>query len=207
MVTAATQKRQTKAAKVETAKAEEFIEQATEEVKTRRKRGEYTCTKEDIERERDERGLSWKQVAVNLGLGSPGAARKAYSDLTGRPHNTSNPVVNRAPRGSGSSTVALLTPLWDDDSDQDEIIEKVQGEWIPESGSGKTYVPGHFRGSTITVRRKSLYTQNEYEETLRVSRIDKFAYDGKNEDGPLVVHLVGDTGFRCFKVTDIVAVR
>lgn len=189
--------------------AEEFIEDAKAKAKRRSTKDGWPCTAEDLTRERDERGLSWKQVAVNLNLGSPGQARKAYTELTGKPHNESNPIVNRAPRGSGTGTAKLLTPLWDDDSDQDEIIDKIQGPWVDPVGEPgqKNYTPGHYRGSVITIRRPSLYGGPTYEETMRVNRLEKFVFDGKDEDGPLVMHMHTDTGWRCFRVTDVVAVR
>lgn len=44
---------------------------------------DYAFTAEDIKRERDELGQSWRQVANNLDLANPGQARKAYTELTG----------------------------------------------------------------------------------------------------------------------------
>lgn len=206
MTSTGTQKRATAKAKEGAAQAEVFIDKAVETAKRRSKSEGWPCTAEDIINERDTRGLSWKQVAVNLKLGSPGQARKAYTELTGKPHDTSTPIVNRAPRGSGVGTGQVLTPLWDDESDQDEIIERVQGPWVPEARQGKDIIPGHFRGSTITVRRQ-VRGGPVWEETMRVMRIDRFAYDGKDEDGPLVVHVSTETGWRCFRVAEIVAVR
>lgn len=81
----------------------------------KRKRGstEYEFTAEDIERERDQKQQSWKQVATALGLKTPGGARKAYSVLTGRDHSTS--VLNgRTTRSSGGEMVKgeAMKPIW-----------------------------------------------------------------------------------------------
>lgn len=46
------------------------------------------CTKEDLIRVRDTEQKSWAKVAQELGLGSPGAARRAYT-LAVRPHTES----------------------------------------------------------------------------------------------------------------------
>jgi hypothetical protein len=163
---------------------------ATEVVKVRSKNA--TCTAEDVVRERDERGLSWKQVAINLELGSPSAARTAYTRLTGRPHNESNTEVKRAPRLPKSVVRAerrkTLHPKWTDDSDQDEIIERIDG-------------------SVIVVRR--VFRKIELpEERIAVGRIDSFRFDGANQDGPLCVTIIDreTSASRTFRVADIVEV-
>lgn len=169
---------------------------------------ELTITEADIVRERDERGLSWKQVAINLGLGNPGAARRAYAELTGRPHDSSQPLLARAPKGSGARKT--LTPLWDDDSDQDEIEAKLNGPWVEESGEGKNYKPGHWTGSFIKVRRSLARAGDaadlEWTDELHVSRTAAFTY-GPEGDQPLQVTVFAANGAsHTYRVSDILAV-
>ena len=54
--------------------------------------------KDDLVRLRDTEQNSWANVAAALGLGSPGAARRAYSALV-RPHTDS--VLDGRPQGEG----------------------------------------------------------------------------------------------------------
>ena len=61
-------------------------------------KAEQTITKEDLVRLRDKEQNSWAVVASTLGLGSPGAARRAYSSLV-RPH-TESTLAGR-PQGEG----------------------------------------------------------------------------------------------------------
>lgn len=168
----------------------------------RRKASEgWPCTAEQITQERDVNGYSWRQVAANLGLENPGQARKAYTELTGRHHSESNPVTNRAPKGSMTRGGRKVhNPKWNDDSDQDEIIEMLTD-------------------ATITVER-SPYGCKIIED-VQVYRVDRLYYEGKDEDGPLAVCLTqqppdgdgdarkGARGYpvRSFRVADIVAVR
>jgi len=130
----------------------------------------------DLTRERVERGLSWKQVAINLNLGSTYAARHAWRLLTGTAPTEAqpvNPVRKRRSTGLGAVSGvngprATLTPIWNDDSDQDEIY-------------------GRINGADITVQR-TLKGMELPLETFHVGRVVKFAFDGKEEDGPLVIH-------------------
>lgn len=183
---------------------EEFM--ATAVAETKRRKRVITCSAEDIIRERDERGLSWAQVAANLDLGSPGAARKAYTDLTGRPHTDSQMQGRRAPRGSGVRVSGRKTfaVQWDDDSDQDEIETRLNGVWVEESGEpgSKSYVPGHWSGSTITVHRKYGI------EEVRVGHVMAFSF-GKDGNKPLTVEIREGSNhcFRAFYVRDIKEVR
>lgn len=205
MVTAATQKRQRKTKAAEEAKAEEFIAEAVADAKKngKRKRGEWPCTAEDIIAERDHKGQSWKQVAINLDLGSPGQARKAYSELTGVPHDQSQPLVHRT-RSTGAGR-KKNHPQWDDDSDQDAITDALNGPWIEAKGSGKDYVPAHWRGSVITVSRT--VGNGTFDEEVVVKYVTEFTF-GKEGDQPLQVWLVQDNGAsRCFRVADITEVR
>jgi type II secretory pathway pseudopilin PulG len=128
------QTRSHKAEKKAAAQASTFIENALEEVKRKRrsKSEGWPCTAEQITAERDTKGLSWKQVAVNLGLPNPGAARSAYTELTGRPHSDAAPVRQRAARSTTSvNGVRHKRNLveWNDDTDQDEMIEALTHHW------------------------------------------------------------------------------
>lgn len=157
----------------------------------------WPCTAEQIKEERDLKGYSWRQVAKNLGLDNPGQARKAYTELTGIHHSDSNPVTNRAPKGSMTrGGRAVTNPKWDDESDQDEILERLED-------------------ATITVRRERYgFT---FDEDVIVFRVVEIFYDGKDETGPLAVTVAQQVGerpksrrgvpVRTFRVSDIVAVR
>lgn len=63
------------------------------------------ATKADLIRLRDTEGNSWAKVADVLGLGSPGAARRAYSAAV-RPH-TESVLAGRARPGSDVTPVHL----------------------------------------------------------------------------------------------------
>lgn len=202
----------TRKAKRETAKAEDAIRAATEAVlngtaPTKPKRSaidkqvaELGITAEAITAERDGAGRSWAIVAKNLGLASPGAARSAYTLLTGRAHQDST-GIKRAPRGTASRAVS--SPGWDDDSDQEAIEAALNGRWIEEHGSGKDYVPAHWSGSDIAVQRM----KGAFTEEVRVKRVTAFSF-GKDGTQPLQVSLIQDNGAaRCFFVTDITEVR
>ena len=187
----------------EVAAAEEFIDGAVEKVTRQRAPRTYDFTSDDIIRERDHKGQTWRKVAQILGLGNPGAARTAYTTLTGVQHNQSQPLVKRQPKGSFSGK-GVDRPGWDDDTDQDEIIERVQGEWIPPHGEGKNYTPGHFRGSFVSVRRNHFGVSCR--EDISVARIVGFNFDYEDH---LEVEVVDrDNGARrTFYVTDIYEVR
>jgi hypothetical protein len=184
-----------------TAMAEAFIALAVEETVKRTRAKEPTCTAEQIVEQRDTLRLGWRQVAANLELGSPGAARRAYTKLTGRPHNESAPVQRRSARSTTSAAGTRLrtsAPQWDDDSDQDEIMEAIT-----------------HRDITVARVAKGIAFPDE---TVHVSRIIRFAFDGPEQDGDLVVHVYtkhlcqcrladkrdADTGVaRTFRVADI----
>lgn len=208
-VTAGTQKRQAKKAKAEAAKAETFVDGEVAKAKGKRAKP-ITCTAEEIVAERDGKGLSWAQVAINLNLGSPGAARRTYTQLTGKPHTDSQMSGKRAPRGSRASGRKLAKPDWNDDTDQDEIIGKLQGAWHEPSGDPgtKNYVPGHWTGSNIAVSRTLGGRLKPYEEEVAVARVVEFSF-GKNEDQPLQVTVIDrESGAqRCFFVSTIISVQ
>ena len=96
--------------------------------KRRKSEASYTFTAEDISKLRDEQGLSWRQVAINLDLGGPSAARTAYTALTGRDYRETVMTGRRIKTESGSakiSTRKVYAPEWTDESDQDEIIDRM----------------------------------------------------------------------------------
>jgi hypothetical protein len=66
---------------------------------------EYEFTAKRIEKLRDEDHLSWAKVAEALSLGSPGAARRAYTALV-RPH-TESVLPGGSRSGSGLTPVDL----------------------------------------------------------------------------------------------------
>lgn len=166
----------------------------------------YTFTTQDIEKARDIQALSWAKVAEALGLKSPSAARKAYTELTGRPHNTSTPIVARKPRSkaAGSSggsarsaspnaVVVDTHPHWHVDSDQDEIIAKLTPLY---GDDGKaTYIP------VITVERTGGFT-----ESVGIQQL--IAFDFSKDEKHLAVSLYDafNGAYRCFYVDHIIGV-
>jgi hypothetical protein len=197
--------RQTTAARrqrKEAAAAEEFIDGAVQETR-RRAQPTYNFTAEDIIRERDTNAQSWRKVAQVLGLGNPGAARRAYTALTGLAHDTSQPLVQRQPKGSFSGK-PVARPDWDDDTDQDEIIQRMQGEWHAPRQEGKKYIPGHYDGCLVSIHRNHFGVNCT--EDISVARVVGFKFD---YDDHLEVEVVDrDSGARrTFYVTDIAKVR
>lgn len=189
-----------KAAKA-TAAAEAFIDSKVTETIKRNRQRIIECTAEDIVRERDERGLSWAQVAANLNLGSPSGARSAYTKLTGRPHNESQPLLTRSSKNLLGKHTKANSVQWDDDTDQDDIIAAIT----------------HHR---IVVRRKVGELELP-DEMVHVSRIERFEY-GNGGFGELQVVLYTKDACECqvkdprdadygtarsFRVRDIVEVR
>lgn len=71
---------------------------------------------------RDNQQLSWAKVAEAIGVGSPGAARRLYSQLV-RPHTES--VLEGRSRGE-----AKVTPVNLADADLDAIREAIVGKTI-----------------------------------------------------------------------------
>lgn len=204
-----TQTTRTRKAKKEAAKAEEFIEAATEAASNgkgkRRPRGEWPCTAEQIVAERDHAGRSWAQVAVNLGLGSPGQARKAYTALTGKPHHESQMTGKRASKAVARGR-KVQSPGWDDETDQTEIEARLNGEWVEASGSGNQFIPAHWTGSDIVVQRTS--GSYVYEEEIQVKYVTEFTF-GLRGDCPLGVTFIDrfTGGFRTIRVAEIIQVR
>jgi hypothetical protein len=163
---------------------------ATSTPKRRNRQDGYTFSAEDIVQARDTQGLSWRQVAVNLNLGSPSAARSAYTALTGRHHSESGTAVRRSTAGTvgtaKANTRKVYAPAWTDESDQDEIIERLPG-------------------SRITVQRTIKGTTTL--EELLVGKVRKLTWDGAAEH--LCVHFVDREtgGTRSVLVQDIQEVR
>lgn len=175
---------------------------------TRRSKNQpWPCTAEDLIRERDEKGLSWKQVSTNLDLGNPSAARRAYTELTGRHHSDSQPIVKRAPKGHNNTGRKMFQPMWNDDSDQAEIEIKLNGSWVEAKGEPgtKNYRPGHWSGSRMTVRRS--LAGREWDEEVFVSWVSAFTY-GPEGDQPLQITIVDrDNGAsRTFRAESIISV-
>lgn len=123
-------------------------------------------TAEQIVQARDRDGLSWRDVANVLGLGSPGRARKAYSDLTGKPHNSSVMQGRRAKRASSRRRQVHVNPKWDDDTDRQTIVDSITG-------------------STIYVLRK----HGDEPEEIRVARVLRF--DDADPSRPAVEFIEG----------------
>lgn len=139
-----------------TAQAEAFIDAAVGTAVKRSRQRTLSVTAEELMRERDVKGLSWAQVAANLGLGSPGAARSAYTALTGKAHDTSQPLLKRSSKNLVGRHTAQKEVEWDDDTDQEEII---------------TAITHH----NILVRRMTAGLELP-EEVLHVSRVQRFEY-------------------------------
>ena len=79
-------------------------------------------TKADLVQLRDKDQNSWANVAQALGLGSPGAARRAYSALV-QPHTAS--VLDGRPQGEGK-----VQPVQLADADLEAVREAIVGRRI-----------------------------------------------------------------------------
>lgn len=84
---------------------------------------EYPFTAESIASLRDGSHLSWAKVAEALKLGSPGAARRAYSVLV-RPH-TDSVLPGRTTTGKGVTPVTFT-----DGTTLDELREAIAGRTV-----------------------------------------------------------------------------
>lgn len=194
------------------ADVDEFMAAVADGKPTRQRRQAPACTAAEIVAERDGKGLSWRQVAINLNLGSPSAARSAYTELTGKPHTSSvlaGGTRRTRHRSLSTSRRKVHAGLaWTDDTEQDEIEAKLNGEWIEAIGDpeNKNYVPAHWSGSTILVVQK--YKTIEWVEELRVHYCVEFTF-GKDGKQPLQVTVIGgdEKAFRSFYVANIKEVR
>jgi len=160
-------------------------------------------------------GLSWKAVGETLGIGSPSATRKAYTELTGRHHNDIEGVAQvqrqpRAPRGSGGTTAddagkpavapvrkhrPKLDPEWNAESDQDAIIEALS----PVLGPG-----GVVKSMTrIKVRRMGYKTDHVVEEDHKIRKLIGLTWN--KDETELVVEFHDDYNhaYRAIRVQDI----
>ena len=99
---------------------------------------------------RDQQQLSWAKVAEAVGLGSPGAARRAYSALV-RPHTESVLPTRFAGEGKGKG----LQP-------------------VDLTGLGKDQVGEVIAGRTIVVQRK------DRTEEIHVARVTSVKGDAIN---------------------------
>ena len=96
---------------------------------TSEKTNKYTFTAEQITDLRDQQQQSWRTVAQALDLGSPGAARRAYTALV-RPHTES--VL------AGRTTASNVTPVSLAGLDVDAIREQIAGRIIVVDRKGNT---------------------------------------------------------------------
>ncbi len=85
---------------------------------------EYPFTAESIAALRDAQQLSWAKVAQALKLGSPGAARRAYSTLV-RPHTESILTARQAGTNGKVHPVTLT-----DEATLDELRDAIAGRTI-----------------------------------------------------------------------------
>lgn len=136
---------------------------------TRKPRGPktYTFTADQLREARV--GRSWADVAKMLDLPNPGAARKAWLDLTGEPHTSAPELVGKRARRGSSSSARLAAPKWGDLTDRQEIVDRLMG-------------------STITVKA-SAYGDTGATETLHVGKVKK--YDDTDPSRPAVVFVEG----------------
>ncbi len=93
----------------------------------------YPFTAADIAALRDDQRLSWAKVAAALDLGSPGAARRAYTALV-RPH-TDSVLPGRLPG------TAKVTPVHLVDADLATITEAIVGRTILVERKGGKHEP------------------------------------------------------------------
>jgi hypothetical protein len=188
------------------AKADGTVEVTTEPVEapksTRKPRGkvEYTFTAEDIRAARSEgSGRSWADIAKLLGLPNPGAARKAWAELTGTSHTEAPALVGRATKGARSSA-RLVTPKWDANADGDSVIAALEGAHIVV----KSTLYGNETTEDLNVAFVTEYDESGDEPT--VTFIEGMLHKGKDGENLLDgKHSTGAT--RTIAVSRIVEVR
>ena len=105
-------------------------------------------TADDIARLRDDEQNSWAKVANALGLGSPGAARRAYTALV-RPHTES--VLEGRTRSA-----ANMTPIHLDGADLETVRKLIVDRTIVvqrRDGTEDMYVAkaANLKGDTINI--------------------------------------------------------
>jgi hypothetical protein len=151
-----------------TAQLNAKLKEANEPAKPKRVRKAkgWSITADQIVEARDGQGLSWADVAKVLELGNPGAARRAYTELTGRDHSTSVMAGKRASSGSGGSRLTL--PTWDANADRQTVVDRLTGSKI--------------------IVKSSLYG-NESTEDLFVAQVKRF--DDTDPERPAVEFIEG----------------
>lgn len=115
---------------------------------TTTKNTEVTIHAKDIARLRDEEQMSWAKVASALGLGSPGAARRAYTALV-KPHRES--ILAGSTRNART-----MKPLHLDGADLEAIKDLITEQTIVvqrKDGTEDMYVAKitSIKGDTINV--------------------------------------------------------
>lgn len=104
---------------------------------------------EQVVKLRHEDKLSWRIIANQLDLGSPGKARAVYTAHTGRPHNEA-PDVIRATKSRRESDPAATNPVFQEDAEYGDIKgafkkgAKVEVKYS--HGTIETYEVGVFKG-------------------------------------------------------------
>lgn len=176
---------------------------------TATKERQWPCTEAEITKERDERKQSWANVAKALGLKSPSAARQAYTDLTGRPHNQSQPILRRAPKRATepgerkvSSPRAVNSPKWDADTDQDEIIAALVPTFNEDTGKV-------IRARTIYVERPTNRKDPSKSDTWidEVTIHNLLGFEFTKDETKLMVHVRDHKdSYRSFYVNEIIEV-
>jgi hypothetical protein len=147
-------------------------------------------------------GKSWAVVAEALNLKGPGAARTAYTDLTGKHHNdiegapavarktsSNGEAKPRKRKASGKVTDAVgivdtrrFSPGWNADTDQDDIIARLKP------------------GTVVVVKR-----QHGTEE-IQVQSLVGFQFNKDETRLAVEFHQTLNGGYRCVYVDDIIEV-
>lgn len=162
----------------------------------------YAFKAEAIEELRRQ-GQSWKLVAEALGLKGPGAARTAYTDLTGKSHNdiegvattrsAPKPKTDIAKADAGATKYKpaaeppkAIDPMWDADSDQDEIIARLEN-----------------CGSIVVLRTQRGSKEYQWHEEIGVGTLIGLRYEANDTVLAAEFYDAYNGGFRCVRVNDI----
>jgi len=147
---------------------------------------DWPCTADEIVELRDGRGLSWRNVAIELGLGEGKKARspfakRAYKELTGKDPSDSHPVRAQTP-AKGEQQLTRASVHWDDSSDQDAIEAALLGDESHRNDGSSLWRP-----RKLLVLR-DLNGKSSHEEIFcRYATGFTFGPEG---DQPLQVHIV-----------------
>lgn len=91
------------------------------------KRQASEVTEEEI-RPLREQGLSWRDIAATLNLGSAGSARTAWKHATGQPHTTA-PGASRRPAvaadGTGQTPAGMTALDFSQDTPSEEVAQAI----------------------------------------------------------------------------------